>query len=250
MADEWVLNEGERLDDLVRDDMKLIQRPDHFRFSVDSVLLAHYVEPKKNDVIADLGTGTGVIALLVSSLGGNHIAAFELDPVMADLARRNVEGNHKEAQIKVIEGDYRESSRQFDSGKFSLVLANPPYREVGTGRMSAKSGVASASYEMNATMDDVFKTAQYLLKYGGRLAMVHRADRTADLITIGRKYHMEPKRMRFVYARKGHTAVRVLIEWRYGGHAELVVEPPLLLHNDDGSYTEEVCEIYGRKSHE
>ena len=87
---------------------------------------------------------------------------------------------------------------------------------------------------MNATMDDVFKTAQYLLKYGGRLAMVHRADRTADLITIGRKYHMEPKRMRFVYARKGHTAVRVLIEWRYG----------------DGSYTEEVCEIYGRKSHE
>lgn len=250
MANEWVLNEGERLDDLVRDDMKLIQRPDHFCFSVDSVLLAHYVEPKKNDVIADLGTGTGVIALLVSSLGGNHIAAFELDPVMADLARRNVEGNHKEAQIKVIEGDYRESSRQFDSGKFSLVLANPPYREVGTGRMSAKSGVASASYEMNATMDDVFKTAQYLLKYGGRLAMVHRADRTADLITIGRKYHMEPKRMRFVYARKGHTAVRVLIEWRYGGHAELVVEPPLLLHNDDGSYTEEVCEIYGRKSHE
>lgn len=148
MADEWVLNEGERLDDLVRDDMKLIQRPDHFCFSVDSVLLAHYVEPKKNDVIADLGTGTGVIALLVSSLGGNHIAAFELDPVMADLARRNVEGNHKEAQIKVIEGDYRESSRQFDSEKFSLVLANPPYREVGTGRMSAKSGVASASYEM------------------------------------------------------------------------------------------------------
>ena len=105
MADEWVLNEGERLDDLVRDDMKLIQRPDHFCFSVDSVLLAHYVEPKKNDVIADLGTGTGVIALLVSSLGGNHIAAYELDPVMADLARRNVEGNHKEAQIKVIEGD-------------------------------------------------------------------------------------------------------------------------------------------------
>lgn len=219
MADEWVLNEGERLDDLVRDDMKLIQRPDHFCFSVDSVLLAHYVEPKKNDVIADLGTGTGVIALLVSSLGGNHIAAFELDPVMADLARRNVEGiikKRRSKSLKEITGNLPGSSIPK-----ILVLANPPYREVGTGRMSAKSGVASASYEMNATMDDVFKTAQYLLKYGGRLAMVHRADRTADLITIGRKYHMEPKRMRFVYARKGHTAVRVLIEWRYGGMQNL-----------------------------
>ena len=99
---------------------------------------------------------------------------------------------------------------------------------------------------MNATLEEVFKTAQYLLKYGGRLAMVHRADRVADLIAIGRKYRMEPKRMRFIYARKGHTAVRVLIEWKYGGHAELTVEPPLLLHNSDGSYTDEVMEIYGK----
>ena len=243
---EWKVRDNERLDDLVRDGMKLIQRPDQFCFSVDSVLLAHYVTPKAKDKIADLGTGTGVISLLVSALGGKDITAFEVNPVMADLARRNVAGNQKDDVIHVVECDYRKVNTLFPSGSFSLVLANPPYREMGTGKMSAQEGVASASYEVNATLEEVFKTAQYLLKYGGRLAMVHRADRVADLIAVGRKYRMEPKRMRFIYARKGHTAVRVLIEWKYGGHAELIVEPPLLLHNNDGSYTDEVMEIYGK----
>ena len=243
---EWKLQDGERLDDLVRDGMKLIQRPDQFCFSVDSVLLAHYVTPKAKDRIADLGTGTGVIALLVSALGGRDITAFEVNPVMADLARRNVEGNQKEECIHVVECDYRKVNELFPSGSFSLILVNPPYRSVGTGKMSVCDGVATASYEVNATLEDVFKSAQYLLKYGGRMAMVHRADRVADLISIGRKYHMEPKRMRFIYARKGHTAVRVLMEWRYGGHPELTVEPPLLLHNTDGSYTDEVLAIYGK----
>lgn len=246
MAD-WTLKEGERLDDLVRDGLKLIQRPDQFCFSMDSVLLAHYVPVKHKDTIADLGTGTGVIALLVSALGGDHITAFELNPIQADLARRNVAGNHREDKIQVVECDYRNVADLYPTGSFSVVLANPPYREVGTGRMKEGQGIAAASYEMTATLTDVFKTAQYLLKYGGKLAMVHRADRVADLIAIGRSFRMEPKRMRFVYARKGHNASRVLIEWKYGGGAELTVEPPLLLHNDDGSYTDEVLEIYAKK---
>ena len=161
---EWTLKDGERLDDLVRDGMRLIQRPDQFCFSVDSVLLAHYVKPKAKDRIADLGTGTGVISLLVSALGGRDITAFEVNPVMADLARRNIAGNGKEGQIHVVECDYRKVNERFPSGSFSLVLANPPYREMGTGKMSMLEGVASASYEMNASLTDVFKTAQYLLK--------------------------------------------------------------------------------------
>lgn len=245
---EWKLKEGERLDDLVRDGMKLIQRPDQFCFSIDSVLLAHYPAIKPKDRICDLGTGTGVIALLMSALGGKDIAALEVNPVMADLAKRNVEGNHRESVIHVIPCDYRKANEHFPSGFFSLVVVNPPYREVGSGKMSESSGVASASYELHATLEEVFKTSRYLLKYGGRLAMVHRADRTADLISLGRKYRMEPKRMRFVYARKGHTAVRVLMEWKYGGHAELCVEPPLLIHNEDGSYTREIMDIYGKES--
>ena len=168
----WVLNEGERLDDLVRGDMKIIQRPDQFCFSLDSILAAHYVSIRKKDRIADLGTGTGVIALLLSALGGEDITAFEINPVMADLARRNVNGNNKSDCIKVVEYDYRNVKKIYPTGSFNSVVVNPPYREIGTGRMNHCEGVASASYELNVTLEDIFHTAQYLLKYGGRLTMI------------------------------------------------------------------------------
>ena len=242
--------EGERLDDLLLDGMKVIQRSDQFCFSLDSVLLAHYVDIKKKDVVADLGTGTGVISLLLSALGVKEIVAFEVNPVMADLAHRNVIGNHKEDVIQVVNGDYREMKKTFPSGSFSSVVVNPPYREVGTGRMSPHAGVATAGYEIHATLKDVFETAQYLLKYGGRLTMVHRADRLADLITLGRMYHMEAKRLRLIYTHEGRRAVRLLMEWRYGGHAELTVDSPLFIHEADGSYTKEVMEIYGKAKDE
>ena len=116
--------------------------------------------------------------------------------------------------------------------------------------MNHCEGVARASYELNVTLEDIFHTAQYLLKYGGRLTMIHRADRLVDLITLGRRYKMEAKRIRPVYARIGASAVRVLLEFRYGGHTELILEPPLLIHNTDGSYTQEIMEIYGKKTNE
>lgn len=247
---EWILNDGERLDDLVRDGMKVIQRPDQFCFSLDSVLLAHYVTLKNNDRIADLGTGTGVISLLLSSLGAKDIVAFEINPVMSDLAKRNVSNNHKTDIIHVLESDYRKAKEFFPSGYFTSVVVNPPYREVGSGRMSNSDGVASASYEIHATLDEVFSTTRYLLKYGGRLTMVHRADRLADLISLGRAYRMEPKRVRPVYTGYGHGAIRILVEWKYGGNPELLIEEPLFIHNPDGSYTDEILEIYGKETDE
>ena len=217
----WVLNEGERLDDLVRGDMKIIQRPDQFCFSLDSILAAHYVSIRKKDRIADLGTGTGVIALLLSTLGGEDITAFEINPVMADLARRNVNGNNKSDCIKVVECDYRNVKELYPTGSFDSVVVNPPYREIGTGRMNHCKGVASASYELNVTLEDIFHTAQYLLKYGGRLTMVHRADRLVDLITLGRRYKMEAKRIRPVdlIAAEDTRHTRILLNhFQISGH--------------------------------
>lgn len=243
----WVLHERERLDDLVRDGMKIIQREDQFCFSLDSILLAHYVTIRAKDRIVDLGTGTGVISLIMSALGAKDITALEINPVMAALAKRNVEGNHKEDVIHVMECDYTKAGEYFPSGSFNTVVVNPPYREVGSGEASPVPGKAMACHELGASLSDVFKASQYLLKYGGRMTMVHRADRLADLIAIGREYHMEPKRMRFVYARTHHPASRVLIEWRYGGHPEVEIDPPLFIHNPDGSYTKEVLDIYGKE---
>ena len=165
---------------------------------------------------------------------------------MAELAKRNVEGNHREDYIQVIHCDYTKANALFPSGYFQSVVVNPPYREVGTGNTNSEPGKALACHELGASLRDVFQAAQYLLAYGGRLTMVHRADRLGDLIAIGREYHMEVKRLRLVHARPGHTASRVLLEWRYGGHPEVTVDPPLFLHNPDGSYTEEVLAIYGK----
>lgn len=247
---EWKLNPGERLDDLVRNGLKLIQRPDQFCFSMDSVLLAHFTLIRPIDRYADLGTGTGVIAILMAAMGARDITGFEINPIQADLARRNVTGNHLDKFIRIVEGDYRKARNTIPSGYFTSIVCNPPYRAVGTGEMNAKEGIASGSYEINATLNDVFHTTQYLLKYGGRFTMVHRADRLADIISIGRKYKMEPKKMRFVYARKGYTASRVLIEFKHGGHSELITEPPLVLHKKNGTYTDEVLRIYGKETNE
>lgn len=241
------VREGERLDDLVRDGMRIIQRPDQFCFSIDSVLLAHFVRVRRKDRIADLGTGTGVIPLLLTALGAEHVTGIEKNPVMAELATRNVKGNHKEDKIRIVEGDYCRPAELFPSGAFTSIVVNPPYREVGRGALNEKRGVAAACHELTASLEDVFRAAAYLLAFGGRLTMVHRSDRISDLITAGRACRMELKRLRFIHSHEGEPAARVLGEWKYGGHPGTTVEPPLIVHQKNGGYTEEVLAIYGKE---
>lgn len=243
---DFELQDGERLDDLVRDGMRIIQRPDQFCFSIDSVLLAHFVRVRRRDRIVDLGTGTGVIPLLLTAFGAEDVTGIEKNPVMADLARRNAVGNHREDRIRIVEGDYCRPEQWFRHGAFTSAVVNPPYREVGRGALSGKAAVASACHELTASLEDVFRAAAFLLTYGGLLTMVHRADRIGDLLALGRSFHMEAKRLRFVYSHEGEAAVRVLGEWKYGGHAGVIVEPPLIVHKKDGSYTDEVLTMYGK----
>lgn len=245
MAD-FTLKAGERLDDLVRDGMRIIQRPDQFCFSIDSVLLAHFVRIKKKDRIADLGTGTGVIPLLLTAFGAEDVTGIEKNPVMADIAARNALGNGRADRFRVVEGDYCEPAALFPPGSFTSVVVNPPYREVGRGALNASEGVAAACHELMASLDDVFRAAAHFLAFGGRLTMVHRADRMCDLIAAGRAHRMEAKRIRLVYSHAEEPASRVLCEWKYGGRTGVTVEPPLVVHEKDGRYTEEVLAIYGK----
>ncbi len=226
-TNKWELHEKERIDDLVRDGMRIIQRTDQFCFSLDSILLAHYVQIKAKERIVDLGTGTGVISLLLSALGAKDITALEINPIMVELAKRNVIANGKQHIIKVVECDYTKARELYPTGAF-------------------QPGKALACHEVGTSLSEVFHSAQYLLSYGGRLTMVHRADRLGDLIAIGREYYMEIKRIRPIYARVGHPACRILLEWKYGGHPEVIMEPPLFLHKEDGSYTDEILAIYGK----
>lgn len=245
---EWMLREGERLDDLVRDGMHIIQRSDQFCFSVDSVLLAHFVSVKKHDRFAELGTGTGAIALLLAAFGAGHVTAIEKNPILADLAERNVRGNGKADAVSVLCADYTGLREEMLPGGFTAVVVNPPYRPVGAGRLRKGNDIAAATHEMTASLSDVFDAAAYLLQDGGRLFMVHRADRLADLIEEGRKRRFEPKRLRFVYGHAGEEAKRVLAEWRRGRATGVKILPPLVLHKADGSYTDELLAIYGKET--
>ena len=237
----------ERLDDLFLDDMKIYQRSDQFCLSLDAVLLAHYARPMSGRSYIDLGTGTGALALMLSSLGATSVTAVELNPVMADLARRNVELNGRDDRITVVEGDYRALSDRRMHGAFAGAVVNPPYRVVGSGPVSSKEGVARAMHEETATLGDVTAAARTLVKYGGFLWMVHLAERTPDVFEALRKADFEPKRVRFVHSKPGGRAKFILIEARYGGHAGTEIEAPLFIYGEDGSYTEEVRRIYGRK---
>ncbi|WP_342707196.1 tRNA1(Val) (adenine(37)-N6)-methyltransferase [Megasphaera paucivorans] len=240
------LNEHERLDDLVLDGMKIIQRDDQFCFSLDTVLLAHFGDVPHGPVL-DLGTGTAAIPLILTARGARNIIGIEYNPVMADIAHRNVELNGRSDYIRIAEGDYRKLKDRFSSGAFSVVYANPPYREIGRGAESKIVGVRRACHEETVSLTDVIKAARYALKYHGRFRMVHITERLTDVLTAMRMYNIEPKSLCMIHGRIHKRAKLFLIEGIRGGKTGLTVQPPLIVHNEDGSYTQVILDWYGKK---
>lgn len=245
MNDE-VLRPHERLDDLVLDGMKVIQRDDQFCFSIDTVLLAHFGSVRTGPAL-DLGTGTAAIPLILTARGAADITAVELNPVMADIARRNVLLNQRDQMIRVVEGDYRCLNQWFPSGAFAVVYANPPYREKSRGACSRADGIRRARHEETATLEDVLQAAKYALKYHGRLRMVHITERLADVAEAMRRFDIEPKVLQMIHGRLHKPAKLFLIEGIRGGHAGLTVLPPLIVHEADGSYSRVVRMMYGKE---
>lgn len=235
----------ERLDDLVLDGMKIIQRDDQFCFSLDTVLLAHF-GPVPHGPALDLGTGTAAIPLILSARGAKDVTAMELNPVMADIARRNVALNHKEGCIRIVEGDYRHIEDYYASGAFAAVYVNPPYREKERGAYSEKDGVRRARHEETATLTEVLAAAAYALKFHGRFRMVHITERLTDIMTAMRQAAIEPKVVRFIHGRPDKPAKLCLIEGIRGGNPGLCVQPPLIVHEADGAYSADVLAMYGK----
>lgn len=239
-----VLKEGERLDDLLCSGRHIIQNVNEFCFSLDAVLLAHYPKCHKNWRVLDLGTGTGVMPLLMAD-EVKEIHAVELNPVMVDLARRNVEMNSLSDKIFVREGDYRSIKEMYKPESFDLVIANPPYRPLQQGQLNSLSGVARARHEITATLADVVSAARYLLRFHGRFAMVHLPERLGEIMVAMHENHIEAKRLQMVQPKEGKAPNLMLIEGVAGGSpGGLKVAPPLIVHEKDGSYTSEILRIY------
>ena len=241
---EFELREGERLDDLMKSGRMIIQNEKEFCFSMDSVLAAHFPKLKKFFKVLDLGTGTGVIPLLIAD-EVKEIFAIEINSRMAETARRNVELNKLSEKIFVIEGDYRRHREIFSAESFDLVIANPPYVPVKNGEVNKLEGVAEARHEFNATLEDVVTAARFVLKFRGTFCMIHLASRLCEIVDSLHRHQFEMKRLQIIQPKSGRDANLIMIEAVVGANpGNLKILPPLVIHKKDGSYTEEVEKIY------
>jgi len=216
-----------------------------FVFSLDTVLLANFCSITK-DVrdIVDFGTNNAAIPLLLSRRTKKPIIGIEIQDEAAKLAEKNVRLNHLEDQITIVNDDIKHYVTQDHHTK--MIVCNPPFFRVGeTSNLNDTEYMRIARHEVAITLDEILASAAKLLDYGGRIAMVHRPDRMIEIIETMKKYDIEPKRMRFVYPKPDRDANVLLIEGMYKGHTGLAIEKPLLAHNSDGSYTDEVLSYLG-----
>ena len=238
--------EQERIDDLQRNGYQIIQNPQKFCFGMDAVLLSGFVRVKPGAAVLDLGTGTGIIPLLIEAkTQAAKICAIEIQEESADMARRSVMLNHLEKKIDIVTGDLKEADRFFDAASFDVITCNPPYMIGQHGLTNPDAPKAIARHEILCTLEDVVRTAAKLLKTGGNFCMVHRPFRLPEIMTVMVKYRLEPKRMRLVYPYADQEPKMVLIEGCRGGRPRMTVETPLIIFREPNVYTDEVRDTYG-----
>lgn len=238
------LQPNERLDDLLCNDLKIIQSDDVFAFSLDAVLLARFCSVPVRGKIADLCTGNGVIPLLLSTRTKASIHGVEIQPRLADMARRSVACNGLQEQIAILNADIRTVHEQLGYEQFDLVTINPPYLPLHAGSRNVNEHFAAARHEIFCTLDDAAAACSRLVRFGGKVAMVHRPVRLTDILNSFRKHRLEPKRIRFVHPKASEEANMVLIEAIRGGKPDVRLLPPLFVYNDRNEYCEELMEIY------
>ena len=240
------LKENERIDDLQRNHLRIIQKTDGFCFGMDAVLLSGFAAVKPGERVLDLGTGTGIIPILLSAkTEGEHFTGLEIQEEIAGMAKRSVSMNGLEKKIEIVNGDIKEASRIFGAASFDVVTTNPPYMNDAHGLKNPTEVKAISRHEVLCTLEDVVREGAKVLKHGGRMYMVHRPHRLIEILNTMTKYRLEPKRMKLVHPFRDEEANMVLIEAVRGGGAWMKVEPPVIVYKEPGVYSEEIYDIYG-----
>lgn len=241
-----LLKENERLDELQRNGYRIIQNQEKFCFGMDAVLLSGFAKAKKGSRVLDMGTGTGIIPILMEAkTEAEHLTGLEIQEESADMARRSVALNGLEQKIDIVQGDIKEAGRLFGGASFDVVTCNPPYMIGQHGLTNPDAPKAIARHEILCTLEDVVSQAAKVLKPGGNFYMVHRPFRLSEIMVMLTKYHLEPKRMRLVYPFVDKEPNMVLIEANRGGKPRMTVEKPLIVYKEQGVYTDEIYEVYG-----
>lgn len=240
------LRENERLDELQRNGYQIIQNPKKFCFGMDAVLLSGFARAGKGDKVLDMGTGTGIIPILMEAkTEAAHLTGLEIQEESADMARRSVELNRLQDKIKIVQGDIKEAGTLFGAASFDVVTCNPPYMIGQHGIKNPDAPKAIARHEILCTLEDVAAQAAKVLKPGGNFYMVHRPFRLAEIMVTLREHRLEPKRMQLVHPFADREPNMVLIEANRGGRPRMTVERPLIIYREPGVYMPEIYEIYG-----
>ena len=253
------LKENERIDDLEYNNLKIIQNEKGFCFGIDSVLISDFARDiKNNSKGVDLGTGTGIISILLASKTNlSKIIGIEVQEDVADMAKRSVKLNNLQDKIKILNINIKEilsnkkeknilenDTEILKRDSFDFIVTNPPYKKLETGKINESEYKYISRHEITATLEDFVQVSKYLLKDKGSIYMVHRPERLNEIIENLRKYRLEPKRIRFVYPKVSKDANLVLIKAVKYANSFLKVEKPLIIYNEDGSYTDEILKIY------
>lgn len=245
-ADFPPLKEGERLDDLQRGGLMIIQHPQKFRFGTDSVLLAHHAGARRGDRICDLGTGTGVLCLLLYARQSSvTIDGVEILPDMADMARRSVALNGLKARIRIHAMDLREAPERLGKSRYSLVVCNPPYYTADSGEISGREHRARARHETATDFAEICRAASALLQHHGRFSIVMPAARCAEVMGDMQGANIEPKRIRLVQSRPEKPPKLMILTGIKGARSGLRWDAPLITHTAEGEYSQEMLAIYG-----
>lgn len=240
------LHPGERLDELNRNGYKIIQDEKKFCFGMDAVLLSGFASVKEGESVLDLGTGTGIIPILLEAkTKGKHFTGLEIQEESADMAKRSVAYNQLEEKISIVMGDIKEADKIFKAASFDVITSNPPYMTGSHGLVNPDMPKAIARHEVLCTLDDVISQAAKLLRPGGRFFMVHRPFRLSEIMCTLTAHRLEPKRMRLVYPFVDKEPNMVLIEALRGGRPRITVEKPLIVYREPGVYTDEIYDVYG-----
>lgn len=242
------LKPGERLDDLQIKGYEIIQHPGKFCFGMDAVLLANFAKVKAGEDVLDLGTGTGIIPILLTAkTAGRKFVGLEIQEESADMARRSVLHNHLEEKVEIVTGDIKEAAHIFGPVSFDVITTNPPYMIGQHGIANPSDAKAIARHEVLCTLDDILRESARVLKPGGKFCMVHRPFRLAEIMSKMVELGLEPKRMRMVHPYIDKEPNMVLIEGVRGGNSRIIVERPLIVYKEQGVYSDELLGEYGLK---
>lgn len=237
---------SERWDDLMVGGYKLLQDTQLFCFGMDAVLLSNYIRLEPNESVIDICTGNGVIPILLAAkTKSKHIVGLEIQSKLIELANKSVIENNLSDRVSFIEGDVRVIEETVESGTFDVISMNPPYMTNKHGIINEKESLAIARHEILCSLDDCLSAANKVLKTKGRLYMVHRPFRLAEIFYKMQSYGIEPKRMRMVYPFINKEPNMVLIEGIKGGRPRIMVERPLIVYESEGVYTKDIKDIYG-----